>query len=295
MIEKNRDREHASFANINLLGKCNAKCFFCLGEDIPELLSIHNHLSTHFSEWENFDYFLGVLQEHQIAKVYITGQNTDSLLYKYLEELIDYLQDDWGFDVGLRTNGYLFETNPDLIRIANKCIDEIGVSVQSLNPKKNKLILGRSRVPDWDIILPQINNLRVSIVVNRYNVSDFFEIVKYLSKFDNVKYIQARRISTDTRFEDFEDDIQLYESLANYVAQERIKVKDFYSAEIYNIYGKEVCFWRTVETSVGSMNFFTDGTYSTDYFVVEGYLDNYEGGKNEIFCERAEVPISISL
>lgn len=30
--------------------------------------------------------------------------------------------------------------------------------------------------------------------------------------------------------------------------------------------------WRTVETSVNSINYFTDGTISDEYFIVEGYL-----------------------
>jgi hypothetical protein len=33
---KNRERNNPSFANINLLGLCNAKCFFCLGGDLGE-------------------------------------------------------------------------------------------------------------------------------------------------------------------------------------------------------------------------------------------------------------------
>lgn len=39
MIIKNRKRDKYTFANINLLGKCNADCYFCLGKDIPELLN----------------------------------------------------------------------------------------------------------------------------------------------------------------------------------------------------------------------------------------------------------------
>ena len=37
-ITKNRNRKEYSFANINLLGNCNANCYFCLGKDIQEEL-----------------------------------------------------------------------------------------------------------------------------------------------------------------------------------------------------------------------------------------------------------------
>jgi hypothetical protein len=44
------------------------------------------------------------------------------------------------------------------------------------------------------------------------------------------------------------------------------------SADVFEISGVPVCFWRTVKTTIGSFNYFTDGTSSDEYFVVEGYL-----------------------
>ena len=38
------------------------------------------------------------------------------------------------------------------------------------------------------------------------------------------------------------------------------------------MYGKEVCFWRTVKTSIESYNYYTDGTINDEYFVIEGYM-----------------------
>ena len=50
--------------------------------------------------------------------------------------------------------------------------------------------------------------------------------------------------------------------------------KFFTDAEEYDIFGMPVTFWRTIKTSANSMNYFTDGTISDSYFVVEGYLKN---------------------
>lgn len=50
IINKNRNREKYTFANINLLGTCNANCYFCLGKDISEELSGKNQLNVHFSK-----------------------------------------------------------------------------------------------------------------------------------------------------------------------------------------------------------------------------------------------------
>ena len=272
-IVKNRDRKKFTFANINLLGCCNADCYFCLGKDIKEELEGKNQLGIHFSKWLNFEHFLSQCKENEIKKLYFTGQTADGLQYKYLSEIIDYLQND-GFLVGVRTNGYLAMQKMDCIC---KMKDEIGYSIHTLSPEKNKLIMGKSYLPDWNTIIPASgDNVRVAIVLNRYNINEFDDLIKFISKFDNVRYIQVRRISTDTRFEQLKEDIELYEEFYSKFAKEHEQTGSFYLAQQYKLYGKEVNFWRTVETNCNSLNYFTDGTCSNEYFIVEGYLKNYE-------------------
>lgn len=271
--KKNRNRDAYSFANINLLGKCNVDCYFCLGKDIESLLSKHNQLKTHFSEWRNFGQFINICKERNIENLYITGQNTDSLLYNHLADLINFLQIGSDFHVGLRTNGYLAEKNFETL---NLCEANVGYSVHSLDPLTNKMMIGNSNIPDWDKIIPATKNCRVSIVLNRCNQFEFFSLLKYLSKFENIKYIQVRRVSTDTRLELLAPDIAAYEETYSTVQQIFQMTRKFVTdAEEYNIYGKPVVFWRTVKTSVNSLNYFTDGTISDNYFIVEGYLNNY--------------------
>ena len=128
-IVKNRKREKYTFANINLLGNCNADCYFCLGKDILQELAGKNQLNIHFSKWKNFEYFLQQCKKESVTKLYLTGQTADGLQYRYLSEIIDYLQDK-GFIVGVRTNGYLAETKMDCI---HKMDGEIGYSIHTLN------------------------------------------------------------------------------------------------------------------------------------------------------------------
>jgi MoaA/NifB/PqqE/SkfB family radical SAM enzyme len=271
---KNRDRKAPTFANINLLGNCNTNCYFCLGKDISEQLCGKNQLDLHFSEWKNFNEFLSDCTDAGITKLYMTGQTADGLQYKYLDELIIYLQF-CGFTVGVRTNGYLAEEKMTEISIME---DEIGYSIHTLNPETNKKIMGRSDIPDWNKIIPASgDNVRVSIVVNRYNVDELYELLGYLSTFENVRYIQMRRISTDTRLEELQIDLDVYEDwFEKFKRMGFEKTGEFYGADQYNVAGKEVNFWRTVETNVNSFNYFTDGTISDEYFIVEGYLKYME-------------------
>jgi MoaA/NifB/PqqE/SkfB family radical SAM enzyme len=266
---KNRFRDKYSFANINLLGRCNADCYFCLGKDIKTELADQNQLQVPYSQWQNFERFLMVCEGCGVKKLYITGQTADGLQYKYLDELVDYLQNK-GFVVGVRTNGYLALNKMATIR---KMKDEIGYSIHTLNTITNKIIMGVEKIPDWDKIIPLSgDNVRIAIVLNRYNINEFDDIVKYVSKFSNVKYIQVRRISTDTRLDELSEDIQLFEKFFNAFHEGKKEVGKFCLAPSYELYGKQISFWRTIETSCNSLNYFTDGTCSDEYFVVEGYL-----------------------
>lgn len=270
MIVKNRDRQLPSFANINLLGKCNVDCYFCLGKDIPELLGKHNQTQVHFSEWKNFESFLTQCETQSVKRLYLTGQNTDSLLYVYARELLSHLLHR-GFDVGLRTNGHLAHKNIDLI---NMCTLSVGYSIHSLVPETNKKIMRVAKVPDWDDLMRKTRNPRVSIVLNRHNYDEFDDLLEKITSYDNVKYVQVRRVSTDTRFNELRQDIELYEKKFNEVSTRHPIKSRLYGAEVFDINGKDVVFWRTVETSVGSWNYFTDGTISREYFVIEGYKKN---------------------
>lgn len=270
-ITKNRNREKPDFANINLLGQCNVNCYFCLGKDIQKELSGKNQLTTHFSQWKNFELFLNDCKENGIKKLYMTGQTADGLQYKYLEEIVDYLQDQ-GFIVGVRTNGMLAKKKIDII---NKMKSGIGYSIHTINPETNKKIMGTDKIPDWEYLLNNSgDNVRVSIVLNKHNKDEFYELLDYLSGFDKINYIQVRRISTDTRYDLLKEDVTLYEDVFNEFKQKFNQFGQFYNAEQYNYKGKEVDFWRTVETSINSFNYFTDGVISKEYFIVEGYLNN---------------------
>jgi MoaA/NifB/PqqE/SkfB family radical SAM enzyme len=274
---KNRVRENYSFANINLLGKCNADCFFCLGKDLPEYFNKQNQLGIHFSKWNNFQSFIAKNNQLGIKKIFITGQNTDSLRYEYLKELIMYLQGK-GFEVGLRTNGYLAEQKRDCIE---SCNGEIGYTLNSLICKSNEFIMGRRDLIDPNTVFNIGKNVRVSIPINRFNIGEFERMVESISGIENIRYIQARRISTDTRGKELSLDIKLYELIYEEIASKYKRLEDFYLAQRFEMFGKEVCFWRTTETSVNSINYFTDGTLSEEYFIVEGYLKSRTEPKGE--------------
>jgi dipeptide/tripeptide permease len=75
------------------------------------------------------------------------------------------------------------------------------------------------------------------------------------------------------------EDITKYEEFYNDFLKTNKQKGDYCLGQKFELFGKEIVFWRTVETSCNSLNYFTDGTVSDEYFIVEGYLKNM--GKNE--------------
>ena len=270
---KNRNREKPTFANINLLGKCICDCYFCLGKDIPELLNKHDQTRLHFDHWKNFNTFLKICKQNNIKNIYLTGQNTDPILYKYLKEIILYLKRE-GFRVGIRTSGYGFLYHLEAL---NELDAGIGLSIHSLNRYMNTQAIGRNDLPPWEQIISWLDKnkkrWRVASVINQYNgFIDLLEISKLL-KGRNLAYWQIRRVSSDKKDREYEQ--RKYNQLRTYFKNNFPYLGDFYLSEGYLFKGIPTYFWATVETSANSFNYFTDGTISKEYFVVEGYEKNY--------------------
>lgn len=273
---KNTEREAYSFANINLMGRCNCDCFYCLGKDLPDRKESRS-LATHFNDWIGFREFLDHCTELGITKLYLTGLDTDPLLYPHLEEIIPRLQLADRFTVGLRTNGFALygPKHIPLMRCVNECRDEVGYSITSLTPAVQKMICGVSAIPDWDAIIKDTRApCRVSIVVNRCNQHEVLGIVRQLAPLfpRYLRYIQLRRVSTDHRIELLQPDINAYEQLYTYMHHAFERTDRLWGdADVFNVSGIPVVCWRTVKTTVNSINYFTDGTSSDSYFIIEGY------------------------
>lgn len=273
---KNRVREMPTFANINLMGKCNLKCYFCVGKELKEITNsfgknIDNvsHMNEHFSKWKNFIPFLNRMKENDIKKLYLTGLSTDPAIYKYLSELIDFLKER-GFNVGIRTNGYYRPEGID--KVLSSLNEEVSYSIHSFNPEINKKIIGTTKMPDWDKIIPASgDNVRIATIVSRYNKDDILSTIKNLSKYSNIKYIQLRAICSDININEYAEDRKAFDELKNEFSMKFKQVDDFKKSPIYEVFGKRVSFWDALGVNVNSNNYFTDGTFTDSPFVIEGY------------------------
>lgn len=254
------------YGEILFAGRCNFQCFYCLGHEMHESTKC-NTLSTHFSLWPNFGKWLIDLQKNNVKTIYLSSTNSEPLLYAYLSELIDFLQDE-GFNVGIRTNGSLNT------KVCSKCKEEVSLSLQSLNPdtfeKITNVVLSFDFLENLKII--ENDNIRVSIVVNRYNYNEIFDMLDQLKDF-NLRYVQLRQC-----YKYYETDIQPDIDAFNFVVK-RLKtypVKgNFNESIIYDVDGLAVSVWETVfkKSSISSSNYWTNGVITNNNLLVEGYED----------------------
>ena len=252
------------YSEILFVGKCNFNCFYCLGHEMHKS-TMCNTLNTHFQKWPNFDKWLNSLKANNVRTIYLSSTNSEPLLYAYLSELIDFLQD-IGFNVGIRTNASLDTT------VCNKCKEEISLSLQSLNPETFKKITGVMLTFDFIENLKKItsDNVRVSIVVNRYNKNEIFDMINKLKDL-NIRYVQLRQCYKYYET-DIQPDIDAFNKIRSKLTSFPIKGY-FNESVIYDVDRLSVSVWETVfkKESISSSNYWTNGIVTENNLLVEGY------------------------
>lgn len=259
------------YGEILFVGQCNLKCFYCLGHEMHDSTK-ENTLNIHFSKWPNFEKWLTELDEHNVKKMYLSSTNSEPLIYAYISELIDYLQDR-GFKVGIRTNGSVNTS------VCSKCKEEVSLSLQSLNPDTFAKI---ANVPlNFDFLenlrIIDNDNIRVTIVVNRYNYKEIFDMLNVLEHFD-LRYVQLRKCYKYYDV-DITPDVEAFEEVMTELKKYPVK-GNFNESIIYNVNGLSVSVWETVfkKESISSSNYWTNGVITHNNLLVEGYED----GRNDI-------------
>jgi hypothetical protein len=69
-------------------------------------------------------------------------------------------------------------------------------------------------------------------------------------------------------------DQEVFDELHQYVSENYKLVDTFHGTEFYEIFGKNVSFWKNWNTNINSLNYFSDGTISESYFIINRYLNN---------------------
>lgn len=119
-------KEKFDYGEILFLGRCNNKCYYCLGNEMPKAKMVSN-LDTPYKELKNLDLFLDRLKKAKTRTIYLSSVITEPMLYKDINNLCDYLISK-GFKVGIRTNGM----HDGLLKIIPKLKAEIFINTELL-------------------------------------------------------------------------------------------------------------------------------------------------------------------
>lgn len=261
------------YAEILFQGKCNLSCFFCIGK---EMKNNENQLQTHYLEWKNFNKFIDKCKVENISLIYLSSTQTEPLLYKYLKELVIYLKKQ-GFKVGLRTNATLLNS-VDILNLFNA---EISLSIQGLDNEIVKTITGRKNVVSLETILQKTKNrLRISVVVNSYNVKEIPQILEIINKNkEYVDYVQLRRIYSEYENKSYDKHRTAFDDISNWVKKLE-KIGNYYESDIYKYKDISVSLWKSVfkKESLDTLNYFTSGVITDDNLLIRGY--NNKGVNN---------------
>ena len=270
-------KQSIDYGEILFIGKCNCNCYYCLSNEMHKLKqNALKHSSSHFLDWKNFYTFLDKLKSNNVKKIYLSSTITDPLLYSYIDELIEFLHLN-GFTVGIRTNGYMAI---DKMNTVLKLDDEISFSINSLSTDINYNICNVKNIPDWDTIFSLFSKYnkkcRVSIVVNHFNYKEVNSILKKLSQYDAIDYIQLRKIYKYNDCNINIDDENAFKCTKQYILNVGKYIGNFYESKIFKIYNKKVSLWEDVfqKESVKTYNYFTDGVLSDDNLLIRIYEEN---------------------
>ena len=284
------NQKKPDYAEILILGKCICKCFYCLGNEMSKAGKC-NQLSEHFSQWKNFQEFIEQCKNVGIKKIYVSSVNTDPFIYKYIDELVVYLRTEFEL-VGIRGNAAALK--PELYDVIRNCNEETSISLNALNKSTSVAIAGYAAMyekTNLQFLLEneeqifnereEMKRIRVSVVVNRYNVVEIPYILDWLSSFNTkysvINYVQLRKVYKYNDESNFIEDRVAYDILKNYFKENIEFDSRFHESEIYRWDGPnadlKVSFWDDVfvPESIKSLNYFTSGVISNDNLLVPGF------------------------
>lgn len=238
------------FGNVHLSGPCNRSCYFCIGQHMMAL----DGLNT-LGVWPlpGIEDFVEKCRARGVREVFVTGTNTDPLLYRHTAKLTSYLRE-YDFEVGVRTNAVA-----NLNRLG--AYDKGSVTVCSTNPKVYRSMMGRGAPPNLERVLRAAwrwSSLKVNVVLGPENVGADLDLT--LKKLADAG---VRRVSLREPY----GQPHVGDPLAGRYAALGKRL----GAPTYLVDGVEVSYWDVHFCEVESVNLYASGRVSEDYPITRGH------------------------
>jgi len=241
------------FGNVHLSGPCNRSCYFCIGQHMMALDPL-NVLDT----WPlaGIDEFIAQCRAQQVKAVYVTGTNTDPLLFRHTRELVDALQI-LAVPIGVRTNGVAFGVHRDRW----DAYDVASLTICSVDQAVNRKMMGGA-CPNYPEILASKRDIKVNIVLGpEQNLRDLESTLNTIACFG------PRRVNFREPYgQPHVGDPMLGKPVDHHV----------HGMPVYQWGPLEVCYWDVHYCEVESVNLYASGRVSLTYPITKGHADNGE-------------------
>jgi molybdenum cofactor biosynthesis enzyme MoaA len=244
------------FANILFSGPpehpCNARCPFCIGQQIS---APRHQANLDQYPLRGQERFIATVQAEHIRQIVFTGSNTDPLLYRHLECLLgDLRQRLPDAQFSLHTNGRLaFRRVSTLSQF-----DKICLSLPSFHPATYQRMMGVPHIPDVAAILANVSlPVKLSCVVTNDNAG---EIASYLEKCQEmgIRRVVLRKLFGETR---------PWKELLRFELGK--PTRTFCGCCVYDLNGLEVTLWDFAQAQINAINLFSSGEISREYHLPE--------------------------
>jgi molybdenum cofactor biosynthesis enzyme MoaA len=238
------------FANILFAGPCNRRCYYCIGEAMPERVNVDN--LDRFPPL-GIDAFVDAVNRLDIKEIVFTGTVSDPQLYRHESALLALLRDrvQTGARYSVHTNGVLALRKMDVFNQ----YDRACISFPSFDPATYARQMGSDRVPDLARIVERATiPVKVSCVLDEHNVG---EVEEFLRRCRNIgiRRVVLRRIFGDERTWP--------------VLRGTEPARQYRGNPVYDVDGMEVTYWNFDAAASTSINLFADGTLGSSYLLTK--------------------------
>jgi len=248
------------FANILFSGPCNARCPFCIGQQIDPALNQNN---LHEFPPKNLAAFMALIQAHTIRQIVMSGTNTDPQLYSYETELIRLIRDQTapGTQLSLHTNG---RQALQKMAIFNQ-YDRVTLSWPSFNPETYRTMMGVPHPPDLQAILnASAIPIKISCVLTGHNLVEIPDFLASCYKL-GIRRVVLRKVYGDSRS---------WERLIPSTIYNRLPKMMYRGNPVLDYQGMQVTLWDFAATQSRSINLFSTGVISAAYLLSEAKRDS---------------------
>ena len=234
-----------AFGNLLFSGPCNQRCPDCIGRQLPRRPANLDRFPL-----VGLERFCVRLVENGVRQLTLTGTDTDPLLYRHLDRLVDELRFRVpGLRINLHTNGRLALARIELV---NRC-DRACLSLPSFVPGTCARMTGRRQVLPIERILEAARiPIKVSVLVTGRNVAEVPAIIARCRELGLRRLVLRRCLGEGRR----------WPLLAG-----RRPVRRFAGNPVYDLDGLEVTVWDFERSALGCLNLFSDGTITERYLL----------------------------